>query len=267
MLESENKEPALKAYMLQLPSEAMLHQGTNIDPLAIFNAREAVFKSLATQLRDTASDMYHALPVFSRYCVDSHQVGVRLLKNTLLSLVAPFNEGLEMASEQYGMADNMTEELAALQLLQRWGTNPPTEDYYNRWKDDSLVLNSWFSVMSSYGEKASLSVIVKLLEHSDFDFNNPNKVRSLLGAFCSSNTPIFHAQDGSGYEFLGDMVLKLDSANPQLASRIAAPLTRWQSLSSPYREHMKAVLNRINNSEDLSKDLFEVVSKSLFNDA
>jgi aminopeptidase N len=46
-----------------------------------------------------------------------------------------------------------------------------------------------------------------------FDNRNPNKVYSLIGGFCSSSVN-FHAKDGSGYEFIGDMVLKIDKINP-----------------------------------------------------
>jgi len=262
MLLDEHKEPALKAYMLMLPSEAILQQGESIDPLAIAKARELVFKKLAGELNDEFVDAYHAQPIYSEYAVNAEQVGGRLLRNTLLSYLASSQEGHELALEQYGTASNMTDELSALRALNRFSEHAPLAEFYTRWKDETLVLNSWFEICASASANCSLATIISLTEHEAFDFANPNKVRSLLGGF-TANTNVFHAVDGSGYEFLGDMVIKLDRANPQLASRITGPLTTFKRYTSTHADLMRQVLERILESGDISKDLYEVVSKSL----
>ena len=101
-----------------------------------------------------------------------------------------------------------------------------------------------------------------LLEHDSFDIRNPNKVRSLIGAFCGQNYIGFHAASGEGYEFLADQVLILDKLNPQIASRLLIPLTRWRKYDAKRQALMQAQLQRIKAQADLSKDLFEVVEKS-----
>jgi aminopeptidase N len=104
--------------------------------------------------------------------------------------------------------------------------------------------------------------VQSLMQHPDFDLNNPNKARSLIGVFAANNPVNFHSSDGAGYQFLADMVLKLDAINPQIASRLLGPLTKWQNFAGR-GELMRSELQRLAASPDLSPDVFEVVNKSL----
>ena len=101
-----------------------------------------------------------------------------------------------------------------------------------------------------------------MIDHKVFDIKNPNKVRSLIGAFCSQNHIHFHNRDGDGYEFLADRVIQLDEINPQIAARLLAPLTRWKSVDEKRQGLMQVQLQRIKASSTLSKDVYEVVEKS-----
>lgn len=51
-------------------------------------------------------------------------------------------------------------------------------------------------------------------------------MRSLIGAFASSNPAAFHAEDGSGYQFLVEMLTELNQRNPQVRLRLDCPLIR-----------------------------------------
>ena len=73
----------------------------------------------------------------------------------------------------------------------------------------------------------------------------------------------FHRATGAGYRFLAEQVLVLDKINPQVAARIVAPFTRWQHYDESRQEKMKQALQQIMHSEALSKDVYEIVSKSL----
>ena len=108
--------------------------------------------------------------------------------------------------------------------------------------------------------------IKKLLEHEAFDIKNPNKVRAVIGTFAGQSLVNFHAQDGSGYELLADNIIVLNRLNPQMASRLIAPLSKWRRYTPEQGEKMQQQLQRIMNQEGLSKDVFEVVSKSLATD-
>ena len=160
---------------------------------------------------------------------------------------------------------NMTDRLAALRAIVFYGDDAPREQalaaFYADWRHDALVMNQWFAVQAAMPSGDTLARVQGLLSHPDFDVRNPNKVRSLVGVFSGQNPVQFHRTDGEGYRFLADMVLQFDKANPQLASRLLTPLTKWRN----YRgrsELMCAQLERLAQGE-LSPDVFELVTKSL----
>ena len=103
----------------------------------------------------------------------------------------------------------------------------------------------------------------KLIHHPAFDFKNPNKVYALLGAFSQQNAICFHVASGEGYRFLADMVIQLNSINPQVAARMVKPLTAWKRYDQNRQQLMKAQLERILQSKKLSEDVYELVKKSL----
>ena len=114
------------------------------------------------------------------------------------------------------------------------------------------------------GDKpGALQRLHQLLEHPAYDNTNPNKVRALLGAFCMRNLPQFHAADGKAYALLAAEIIRLDGLNPQLAARLLAPMTRWSRFCEPQRGLMRASLEQIAATDNLSADVFEVVSKTL----
>ena len=109
----------------------------------------------------------------------------------------------------------------------------------------------------------TLDNVKALMDHKLFDMKNPNKVRSLVGAFANGNPVNFHSADGSGYEFHADRVIELDSFNPQVASRMARALMNWRQYEPGRSELMRAQLERIKAVEGLSGDVFEIVTKAL----
>ena len=120
-----------------------------------------------------------------------------------------------------------------------------------------------FSVQAQRPAAGALDDVRKLLQHPDFELRNPNRVRALIGAFCSGNPAGFHRADGAGYRFLGEQVSALDSLNPQVAARLLAPLTRWRRHVPVHANALRAVLESLRAGPALSPDCFELVSKSL----
>ena len=137
------------------------------------------------------------------------------------------------------------------------------EQFYQRWQDESLVVNQWLAVQATDPKPGALARVEKLQQHPAYDARNPNKLRSLVATFCGQNSINFHNKDGSGYRFLADQVLLLNKQNPQIASRLLTPLTRWKRFDTSRQQMMRAELERISVSGDLSKDVYEVLSKSL----
>jgi len=136
------------------------------------------------------------------------------------------------------------------------------DDFYNRFEDQRLVIDKWFSIQAMVPASDAVDTVLKLREHPAFEMSNPNRVRSLIGAFAVGNPVGLHRQDGRGYSLLADNVLTLDARNPQVAARMVSPLTRWQRFAPAHAALMKAQLQRIVDTK-VSNDVFEIVSKSL----
>ncbi|MEA1079154.1 aminopeptidase N [Marinobacter qingdaonensis] len=270
LISDSSLDQALVAKMLQLPSEAYLIElSDSADVPAIHDARERVLKHLAIALRNELVACYRRNLESGAYAVTPDQIARRSLSNTALAWLLQINdeEGRELALRQFRSADNMTDRLGALRAL----VNSDYEDdraqvleaFYERFRDDPQVVEQWFSVQAASDRAGQLPQIRALLEHSAFDWKNPNKVRSVIGAFAGQNLAAFHHPDGSGYDFLAEQVCRLDDSNPQIAARLVTPLTRWKKFAPAYSERMKAALERIRDKTGLSRDVYEVVHKSL----
>ena len=273
LLAQEDLDPAMLAEFIALPGVGyIIEQYEQADPLAIHQAREYVSNQLAHGLKEPMLARYQALRKVSLatpYVAQDTDIARRRLQNMLLAYLMR-TEDLDILDEcvdQFGVSDNMTERLSALACLVN---SPFTEEaadalssFAERFADDPIVMDQWFSVQAAAVLPGGLERVQHLLHHPAFSIKNPNKVRAVIGAFSTQNTPNFHAQDGSGYAFLADKVIELDALNPQIAARIISPLTRWQRFDLHQQEMMLAQLKRIKNSGDLSADLFEVLEKSL----
>jgi aminopeptidase N len=137
------------------------------------------------------------------------------------------------------------------------------ERFHRRWSRDPLVIDKWFSVQATNPREGTLGAVMALMQHPDFSLRNPNRVRSLVAAFCTANPVRFHAADGSGYRFLADVALELDPANPQIAARLLKAIITWRRYDAGRAEQMRGQLERVLACETLSKDAFEVASKGL----
>ena len=134
--------------------------------------------------------------------------------------------------------------------------------YLEEAKEDALMLDKWLTLQASLPGATTLSSIQSIMLSNYFDLMNPNKVRSLLGAF-SQNLTCFHQTSGDGYRLLADQVLALDPHNRLTAARLVEPLIRYQKMPAHAQNLMKAQLKRIQETVGLSKDTYEVVSKAL----
>ena len=108
----------------------------------------------------------------------------------------------------------------------------------------------------------SILCIKELLKHKDFDYKNPNKLRSVLSTFQRENILLFHANDSSGYKFISEQVAIIDKNNPQAAARLVLPLTRFSNYDEIRKNKMKNALKNI-SKQSISLDLSEIVNKAL----
>ncbi|KAI3855575.1 hypothetical protein MKX03_006613 [Papaver bracteatum] len=263
---SLDKEFIAKA--LNLPGVGEIMEMMDIaDPDAVHAVRSFVMKHLASELKAEFLKTVENNRSSDPYVFNHSNVARRALKNIALSYLATLEDSqiTELALNEYKTATNMTDQFAALTaLVQHPGKtrDDVLADFYGKWEHDYLVVNKWFGLQAISDIPGNVENVWNLLKHPAFDLRNPNKVRSLVGGFCAS--PVnFHAKDGSGYKFLGEIVLQLDKLNPQGASRMVSALSRWRRYDETRQAHAKAQLEMILSTNGLSENVFEIASKSL----
>ncbi|GGJ90009.1 aminopeptidase N [Pseudomonas matsuisoli] len=273
VLADTSLDQAMVAEMLSLPSEAYLTEVAQVaDPDAIHAAREYARRFLAGALFDVLWKRYaenRAISKATPYRAEANEIARRSLQNIALSYLMLEGQEQVVAAclDQFDDSDNMTEKLSVMAVL----VNSPFEEaradalrrFADTFKDNPLVMDQWFSVQAGSPLPGGLDRVKALMEHPAFTVKNPNKVRALIGAFANQNLVNFHQKDGSGYRFLADQVITLNALNPQIASRLLAPLTRWRKYDDARQSLMRGELERILASGSLSSDVYEVVSKSL----
>ena len=276
LLDDQGSEPAFLALALTLPSENWISQQlTVMDPDAVFFTRQHMQCRLARRHGRVFLARYNAMADLTPYQYCAEHAGKRSLKNVLLEYllaVAPGEtaapDALEIGIRQYRKSDNMTDALAALRCVVNGDRGLGDEllaDFYAAWQNDPLVIDKWLSLQAACPLPGTLDRVKELTGHPAFSIKNPNKVRALIGSFCSANHWQFHALDGSGYDFLTDYVLRLDAINPQIAARLVTPFTLWRRFDAQRQALMKKRLEQIAAKKDLSDDVREIIDKSLEN--
>jgi len=255
--------------LLSLPSETYLaEQMQVVDVEAIHAAREAVTLALAEQLQTQFQALYLNNHRDESGQFDAGAIGRRRIKNTCLGYLSKLeNPDIQQWSQQqFNSAKNMTDQIAALTIIVN-SPHPAKQqclaDFYHQWRTEALVIDKWFTLQASSSTPDAFATVQALMNHPAFDLKNPNRVRSLIGAFSQANPLHFHAANGQGYQFLADQIIALNTINPQVASRMAGALTSWRRYDESRQALMKAQLERIMTTEDISKDVYEVASKSL----
>ncbi|MCX8959777.1 aminopeptidase N [Erwinia psidii] len=268
VLLEENGDPALMARILSLPGENEIAELFDIiDPQAISAVRQAFVRMLASELADEWLAVWHANHT-SVYRVEHVDIGKRALKNVCLNYLAFGEVALaeKWVTAQYQQADNMTDVLAAMTAAV--AAQLPCQEtllhaFEQRWHQNGLVMDKWFVLQATSPSADVLQRVRALLSHRSFDRGNPNRIRSLIGAFGLLNPSAFHAQNGSGYNFLVEILTDLNTRNPQVAARIIEPLIRFKRYDSERQALMRAALERLLDLDKLSGDLYEKITKAL----
>ena len=266
------EQQLLAATMLTVPNENYLFEqlrGFDVD--ALLDARDGAIKNAATSHADTWAELVERHTASEPYKADAEGMARRALGNVAFSYLARTLEGPaleELLQARYAKADNLTDRRTVLGIACRHEGVSNTyrrsllQDFYAAWKDYALVIDLWFNLQAQ-SPLINIDGLKALEAHPDFDMKNPNRVRSVYAAFGMLNNRKFHAIDGSGYKFLGEAIMKLDALNPQVAARMTTPLTRMGRYDSARQQLMRKELNTLSESPALSKDLYEIVIKSL----
>jgi aminopeptidase N len=268
-LTSSHPDRAFLAEALTLPTEKYLAELVEvIDPAAIHAARQFVVHTLAVQFRDDFRAVRNQCLHNRPYTPDDGRTGERRLANLCLSYLTSRGgeDEIALCREQYRRADSMTDAIGVLTPLASCDCPERRElldDFYRRWQGERLVVDKWFSLQATSILPGTLDELPALLDHPAFELTNPNRFRSLVGAFSQGNQVRFHDPSGAGYRFLTDQLLRLIPINPQVSARMLAPLTTWRRFGHVLRIQMQQQLQRIQAVSDLPRDVYEVVTKSL----
>jgi aminopeptidase N len=269
VLSDASKDPAFAAEALQLPGEGHLAECMDVaDPEGIHIARMRLIRDIATRYRTRFEGAFRHFTVTGPYSPDAHASGRRALRNAALSYVMTIDDATSraLAFLEFRRAENMTDAMAALSCLANSGgaeRERALAMFYDKWKDEALVIDKWFRVQATSWLPGTLDRVKALTAHAAFDMKNPNRVRSLLHSFAQENPLHFHAGDGSGYRWIAEQVVALDRINPQVASRLARSFDRWKKYDAGRQVHARTALESIRDAQALSTNVSEVVSRAL----
>ncbi len=269
MLTDDSLDPAMLAEALKLPDENELSgRLAQVDVEAIHEAHQRFGQALVAALQPALARAFQRNADVAPDDGSPAASARRRLAGVCLDylVLAPEDSWRQLALERVQQARNMTEQVGALRALVHAGCpegEAAIEAFEQHWSQEPLVMDKWFSVQATAPLATTRARVEQLLAHPGFHLENPNRVRSLIGAYAETNHYGFHLADGSGYRLLAEQVLRLDGFNPSTAARLVGPLTRWHRYGEHRRAMMRAELMRMADVDDLSRNLYEQVSKSL----
>ncbi len=268
-LSDKEKDKALLAKALALPMENQIKDYfQTIDVDAIHQARTFLKHHLAQTLKSDLTATYDACRVADPADISGPAMAARSLKNLCLSYLGTLEDeaARQLVISQFENPGNMTDEFASFQILSDMDAvlyKDACRTFYDRWQTRTLVIDKWFSVQAQSGLDNTLDQVRTLTGHPDFTMANPNKVRALIFSFAMNNPLHFHRADGQGYAFVTERILELDKLNHQTAARLGGCFNLWKRYDEKRQGMMKTALETMAGKKDLSKNLYEIVSRAL----
>jgi aminopeptidase N len=259
-----------KAHLLELPSiSAIMQTHETIDFQCICDAKEELAKVLASEYKEKLLELYRENHIPTSTELDAESIAKRAMKNRALRLLSANKERevMQLAKEQYEESLTMTDRIVALDVLENTESEFAEEalaDFYNKYKNETLVMNKYFAILASSQRDELLERVERLQLDEVYDEKVPNLVRSLIGSFAR-NYKHFHATDGSGYKFLADKIIELDKINPQIASGLAGSFKIYDKLMDNNKNLMRQELERVISTQGLSDNSYEIINKILRN--
>jgi aminopeptidase N len=273
VLNNQELDPQFKSLLLSFPSETYLTQFfENIDVEAITQARQKILMALAKSSFQELEQLLQNITAKLSKMTDknySHEgSGLRSLKNACLKLICHIEseKAFAYAVDQFMKAQNMTEEIGALQALNAFDSKVRGEifkAFYEKWKKESLVINKWLSLQAACTSGNSLGRVQAVSIDPVFDKNNPNKIFDLFYRFGYDNLAGFHDKSGKAYSYMVDQILDIDSRNPQVAARLVSVFNHWKKFDDTRKDLMRVQINRIVQTKNLSNNVFEIASRAL----
>ncbi len=269
ILQNPSLDPAFIALAIQPPGEDEIFQAMeNAAPEAIAAARSALLQQLAQPNLAKLQELQTDIRPQGAFDPDAVSAGKRALANQALLIMATLagQEQQKRAWTAWQASDNMTDAMAALGALDRAGSaqfQSALDEFYQKWHKNPLVIDKWFAAQASAHQTTKIQDIQALLEHPDFDANNPNRVRAVYAAFTSANACLFHLENGDGYQLLADGILAIDPHNPSLAARLMGAFGSWRKVEPKRQKRAQQIIQTIRDTTGISANTFEIASKQL----
>ncbi len=269
-LSDTSLDDAYKAELLKLPTQSDIarEKRSNVDHAVIDRTHSAFARAVASELQTLLSDVYHAAADRGPFTPDAKSAGRRALRNAALTLLTSRAGASDLSrlETHFITATNMTDQAHAMMLLAHHDVPACTRalsHFFERWKDDHLVIDTWFAAQAQSSLPGVLDAVSELCAHPLFKITTPNKVRALIGTFAMSNPLQFNRPDGEGYRFVAGKVLQIDAVNPQVAARLLGSFRSFKSLEPERRAHAEAALRSVSDSPRISRDVGEIVLRML----
>ncbi|MEM9101759.1 MAG: aminopeptidase N [Pseudomonadota bacterium] len=268
LLDDQDIDLALKSRALLLPSySALMEMRERIDVDKMVTYHQLLTELIAKAFESTFKMHYEREVNQSERLQEKEAIASRAYRNVCLHYLTQLDNDkyIDIAKQQYASAQNMTDRLAAFKAVVFSDYDDKTaiiEDFYHQWKHEALVIDKWLSIQAMSMSWGDLSKIIELTQHSAYEAKNPNKIRSLIGAFASQNFKHFHRIDGKAYDWFTQQILAIDEFNPQIAARLVSQYNRWKKYDDMRQSLIKTQLDKLLANDHLSKDTFEIVTKA-----
>ncbi|GAA4355444.1 aminopeptidase N [Kangiella marina] len=269
LLDDNELDGQFKSLALTIPGvSTLIEQVSSINIDHLIEARNFVKRQLAEALELDLLLHYQTNHHVGDFEQDKESVAKRALAGTCLSYLMTLEKEdvYQLALKQLDNANNMTDASTALQLIVHSHYDDKlkvAEEFYQKWQNEELVVNKWLAIMATDPSDETIDRIESLLDHPSFELKNPNKVRSLIGAFTGANPAQFHRGDGRGYRYLARQIKALYAVNPQVSALLTGAFNRWRKFDSARQVLMREQLEDILKMPELSKDVYEIASKAL----
>ena len=256
---------AFKARSIVLPTEEEIAgKMAGVKPSEVMRVRKLMRQAIADAYTDELLKIYQDNQINEAYSPDADSAARRALKNVALGYLA-LTKHKDLVCTQYQTSDNLTDRVAALSTLvhnQMSDAQMALDDFYCRYENDDLVLNKWFAIQSCAHSDDALEIVKELTKHPKFDLKNPNKLRSVVGAF-TMNLCAFNASDGSGYQWFAEKVAEVDKINPSMAAMLFAKMAKYKHFEETASQNAKCILKQLLDGNQLSSISAETVERML----
>jgi len=266
----DSYEHAFRAFCLTLPGENDIAReiGSDIDPNAIHRVHTAASRQLGKAGERIFARLFHGLEANGPYSPDAVSAGKRSLRNIALSYLCHAAGDIELAAKVYGDADNMTDRAHALALMVH--LKPKADEtldalaaFQQEFRAEPIVMDKWFMIQATAPGAKTLDSVKALTGNPGFAWDNPNRVRALIGAYSTGNPTGFNRADGEGYQFLCQAIGRIDGYNPQVAARLLTAMRSWKNLEAGRRELARGAMATLAERQNLSRDVRDILDRTL----